>query len=406
MTEKMDKQKPLEGVLVLDLTRVLAGPYCGMMLADMGATVIKIENPLGGDDSRHFGPPYIKGESTYFMAINRGKYSLALDLKKSEGKDIFLKLSEQADVVLENFRPGVMEKLGFGYEDLRKINPGIIYAAISGFGHSGPLKNFPGYDLVVQAMGGIMSISSYQENGPFTKVGVSEADIVAGMFAAFGIALALYQRQKTKIGQKIDVGMLDCQFAFLKPFVENYLNLKIVSRPVGNRHPLIAPFGVFKTRDSEIVICCGNQRLWEKLCQVLRCEYLIKDRLFIDNASRTRNHQALKDVLEEITGTRTTRQWLGLLTKAGIPCGTINTMKDVCRLKHIRQRNMIKKLYHRHIGIFKTSGIPVKMSAASDELSQPAPTLGEHSSFILKQYLKMSAKQIRELKEKKIIGGN
>jgi CoA:oxalate CoA-transferase len=223
------------------------------------------------------------------------------------------------------------------------------------------------------------------------------------MFAAFGIVSALYQRQKTKAGQKIDIGMLDCQFAFLKPYIENYLNLKIITQPVGNRHPLVTPFGVFRTKDGQIVICAGNQRLWEKLCEILGCENLLTDELFIDNACRTKNHKALQDILEEITITKTTGEWLSLLTKAGIPVGTINTIKDVCRLTHIRQRNMIKKLYHPRTGIFKTSGIPVKMSGATDELSIPAPLLGEHTAMILKKYFNLSEEEIAELREKEVI---
>src|SRR3989339_1676249 len=323
--------KPLSGIKVLDFTRVLAGPYCTLMLADLGADVIKIEAPGYGDDSRHFGPPFIKGESIYFLSVNRGKQSIVINLKTEKGINIIKRLVKKVDILVENFRPGVMEKLGIGYNELKKINPRLIYASSSGFGHYGPDSRKPGYDLIIQAMGGVMSITSYKEDGPFTKMGVSGADIIAGMRTAFAVTTQLFRREITGVGDKIDVSMLDCQVAFLTPMIAAYLNKGIVARPVGNRHPLVAPFAVFRTKDDRIVITAGNDVLFQKLCNVLNLTHVKKDSRFRNNPSRLLNYKVLYRIIETKTRKYNTAQLLDLMHKAGIPASRINTVRDVVK---------------------------------------------------------------------------
>ncbi|SFI19257.1 CoA:oxalate CoA-transferase [Tindallia magadiensis] len=391
----------LENVKVLDLTRVLAGPYATMILGDLGADIIKIEMPGMGDDSRAFGP-YVEEESAYFMSLNRNKRSITLNLKEEEGKKIFKDLIKKVDVVVENFRPGTMEKLGLGYETLKEINPKLIYAASSGFGHTGPYSKRAAYDAVVQAMGGIMSITG-QENGKPTRVGTSIGDINAGMFTAIGILSALYRVKETGQGQKVDVAMLDSQVAILENAIARHVVTGEIPQPQGNRHPAIVPFETFETQDGEIMIAAGNDALWKKLCQAMDHSDLSDDPRFKTNPLRNENHSALKPILEEITQKKTTAQWQDILDEAGVPNGPINTIDKVLEDPQVKAREMILEMDHPKAGKMRVPGIPVKLSDTPGKIRRPAPLLGEHTEEILKEYFNYQDEEIEKLKENKIL---
>lgn len=376
---------PLEGLKVLDLTRVLAGPYCTMILADLGADVIKVEMPVTGDDSRHFGP-YQKGESAYFMSLNRNKRSIVLDLKSPEGKATLKALLMKMDVVVENFRPGTMEKLGFGYEDIKTYHPSIIYAAASGFGHTGPYSERPAYDGVVQAMGGIMSITG-QVGGEPTRVGPSVGDINAGMFTAIGILAALNHRHKTGEGQKVDVAMLDCQVAILENAIARYVVTGEVPKPAGNKHASIVPFEPFETEDGEIMIAAGNDNLWRTFCKVSGLESLASDPRFDTNPKRLENYESLRPLVAAAVREKTTAQWQLILDEAGVPNGPINTVDKVIENEQVLARDMIIEVEHPVAGKLKMPGIPVKLSATPGAILSPAPTLGQHTEEVLKEFL-------------------
>lgn len=377
--------KTLEGICVLDLSRVLAGPYCTMMLADFGADIIKIEPPVVGDDSRAFGP-FVGKESAYFMSLNRNKRSIELNFKNQAEVDVFKEMVKKADVVVENYRPGTMEKFGLGYEDLKKINPRIIYAACSGFGHSGPYRDKPAYDIIVQAMGGMMSITG-PENGEPTRIGASVGDIMAGMFTAYGVMLGLFHRERTGEGQKVDVGMLDCQVAVLENAIARYVTSGSVPKPLGNRHPSITPFSAFTAKDGHIIVGAGNDRLWEKLCNILGHSELIKDPRFDSNSNRTNNVKELGSILNGIFINKTIAEWLEELEAAGLPCAPINTVDKIVNDPHIAARNMIVEVEHPVAGNLKMPGIPVKLSETPGSVHSPAPLLGQHTAEIMKELL-------------------
>lgn len=393
--------KPLQGVVVLDLTRVLAGPYAAMMMADFGANVIKIEPPGVGDDSRAFGP-FVGKESAYFMSLNRNKRSMTLNLKHPEARELFKEMVKKADVVLENYRPGTMEKFGLGYDDLKKINPRIIYAACSGFGHSGPYMDKPAYDVIVQAMGGIMSITG-QENGEPTRVGASIGDITAGLFTMIGVMMALYHRSITGEGQKVDVGMLDCQVAILENAIARYLTSGIVPKPLGNRHPSITPFEAFTAKDGYVIVGAGNDRLWEKLCNLIGRPDLVADERFVTNAKRTQNVKELKVILDDVFSAKTVDEWLKELEEAGIPCGPINTIDRVINDPQVQAREMIVETDHPVAGKIKMAGVPIKMSATPGAVERPAPLLGQHTEEILAEVLGLSAEEVAALRAKDVL---
>ena len=375
---------PLKDLLVVDLTRVLVGPYCTMILSDLGARVIKIEAPETGDDSRKFGP-FIKDYSAYFMSLNRGKESIALNLKNEDDKKIFEKILSKADILVENFKPGTLEKWGFGWKQVSKKYPKLIYASASGFGQTGPLKELPAYDMVVQGMGGLMSVTG-QPNSEPTRVGTSIGDITAGLFTAIGINAALYDRVKTGKGMYIDVSMLDCQIAILENAIARYLSKNEIPKPMGSRHPSIAPFEAFKTNDSYIIIAAGNDKLFENLCIALELDNLIRDERFKSNLSRSENMDNLKKILEEKLVKDTTNNWVKKLEKLKIPCGPIFNIKEAVENPQVQARNMIVKAYHKVIGDFKLAGNPIKMSAYKDEsIRGNIPDLDEHREKILKE---------------------
>jgi len=399
--ERWDKMhQALEGIKVLDLTRVLAGPYATMIMADLGADVIKIEMPKTGDDSREFGP-FVGEESAYFMSLNRNKRSMTLNLKSEPAKELFLEMVKEADVVVENFRPGTMEKLGLGYEDLKKINPRIIYAASSGFGHTGPYSNRAAYDGVVQAMGGIMSITG-ELGGKPTRVGPSIGDIAAGMFAAIGILAALQYRNQSGIGQKVDVAMLDCQVAILENAISRYVVTGDVPKPAGNKHSSIVPFEPFDTSDGEIMIAAGNDALWLKFCQAMGKEELAEDASFKTNALRNNNYNALRPKIAEVIERKTTAQWQEILDRAGVPNGPINTVDKVIEDPQVIAREMIVEVDHPVAGKLKMPGVPIKLSETPGSIRRPAPLLGQHTDEILKEILNLSGEKIEELKNQNI----
>ena len=376
---------PLKNLLVLDLTRVLVGPYCTMMLSDLGARVIKVEAPEVGDDSRNFGP-FIEDYSAYFMSLNRGKESIALNLKNSDDKKIFDKILAKADILVENFKPGTLEKWGYGWKDVCEKYPKLIYASASGFGQTGPLKELPAYDMGVQGMGGVMSVTG-QPNSEPTRVGTSIGDITAGLFTTIGINAALYDREKTGKGTFIDVSMLDCQIAILENAIARYLSKNEIPKPMGSRHPSIAPFEAFKTKDSHIIIAAGNDKLFEKLCNVLEISEIFNDEKFNTNSSRSKNIGELKVIIENKLSSKITTDWVSQMEKERIPCGPIYNIKEAVENPQVQSRNMIVKAYHKVIGDFKLAGNPIKMSSYKDETTRgDIPDLDEHREKILKEF--------------------
>ena len=376
---------PLKNLLVVDLTRVLVGPYCTMILSDLGARVIKIEAPETGDDSRKFGP-FVKDQSAYFMSLNRGKESIALNLKNEDDKKIFEKILSRADILVENFKPGTLEKWGYGWKDICKKYPKLIYASASGFGQTGPLKDLPAYDMVVQGMGGLMSVTG-QPNSEPTRVGTSIGDITAGLFTAIGINAALYDREKTGKGMFIDVSMLDSQIAILENAIARYLSKNEIPKPMGSRHPSIAPFEAFKTKDSYIIIAAGNDKLFEKLCEHLNIKECVSDDRFKTNSMRCENMNDLKKIIEDKLILNNTDDWIKGMEKLKIPCGPIYNIKQAVENPQIEARNMIVKSYHKIIGEFKLAGNPIKMSSYKDENKRgDIPDLDEHRDKILKEF--------------------
>ena len=376
---------PLKNLLVVDLTRVLVGPYCTMILSDLGARVIKVEAPEIGDDSRKFGP-FVKDYSAYFMSLNRGKESIALNLKNEDDKKIFDKILAKADILVENFKPGTLEKWGLGWKELSKKYPKLIYASASGFGQTGPLKELPAYDMVVQGMGGLMSVTG-QPNSEPTRVGTSIGDITAGLFTTIGINAALYDREKTGKGMYIDVSMLDCQIAILENAIARYLSKNEIPKPMGSRHPSIAPFEAFKTKDSHIIIAAGNDKLFENLCNFLKIPEISKDTKFITNSKRSENMDKLKIILENKLKEKKTSEWVKGMEELKIPCGPIFNIKEAVENPQIKERNMIVKSFHKVVGEFRTAGNPIKMSSYNDDSTRgDIPDLDEHRDKIIKEF--------------------
>jgi len=380
---------PFAGLLVVDLTRVLAGPYCAMMLADMGARVIKIEPPVKGDDSRHYGPWLTaksgKVKSGYFISVNRGKESIALDLKSATDRKVFEALLSKADVLIENYRGGTMEKLGYGYDSLKDTYPKLIYAAVSGFGHTGPYAKRPAYDMIAQAMGGVMSLTGHPD-GPPTRVGTSTGDITAALFATIGVVTALYDREKTGRGQKVDVAMLDSQVAVLENAISRYVATGEVPGKLGSRHPSIAPFAAFATKDGHIAIAAGNDDIWARVCRVLGHEELIADERFRTNPSRVEHVDDMAAEMETSLSAKTSKEWLALLEAAGVPCGPLNNVADVMADPQVLARNMIVESLDPDMGPIRMQGNPIKLSAHEDAKTRAAaPELDGDRERILKE---------------------
>jgi crotonobetainyl-CoA:carnitine CoA-transferase CaiB-like acyl-CoA transferase len=394
-------KKALDGIQVLDLSRALAGPYCTMMLADMGAEVIKVEMPGTGDDSRAWGPPFVEGESAYFMSINRNKKSITLDMKGDKAIEIIMKLIKQSDVLVENFRPGAMERLGLAYQQVKAANPRLVYCSISGFGQNGPYRMLPGFDQVLQGMGGLMSITG-EAGGPPVKVGVPIADITAGMFAAYGIAIALFTREKTGRGQMVDISLLDGQVALLTYRAGSFFASGEIPERIGSGHPVIVPYQAFKAKDVFINIAVGNDQLWGKFCKAVGLETIMNDPRFATNAKRVQNRDAVVKAVGDLIATKNGEEWLTILTDAGIPCGPIYTVDKIFSDPQIIHRQMVTELQHPTAGTIKVTGNPVKLSDTPGEITMPPPLLGQHTREVL-EGLGYSAGDIEQLRQAKII---
>lgn len=392
---------PLSGLRILDLTRVLAGPYTTMILADLGAEVIKIEQPGIGDESRNFGP-FKNGFSLYFMSINRGKKSITLNLKSDRGKQVFKDLLRQCDILTENYRPGTMRKLGLDYETLSGEFPSLIYAACSGFGQTGPLSEQGAYDMIIQGMGGIISITGEPDKPP-VRVGTSISDISAALFTTIGILSALHHRNQTGNGQMVDVAMLDSLVAILENAIVRYFATNEIPQPLGTRHPVITPFEAYESSDGYVIIAIGNDSLWEKFCRHVGYEELISDNRFCTNADRTENHSDLYQIISSIMGLRTTDDWIESLGTIGVPCGPINSIDEVVSQEQVKAREMITKVAHQLTGIVEIPGVPIKLSDTPGSVDKPAPSLGEHTEEILKNFLDYNSEDIKMLKRESVI---
>ena len=392
-----DVSRPLEDVRILDLTWVLAGPFAWMILCDLGADVVKVERPPAGDISRTTGP-YQNGWSGYFFSVNRGKKSIAIDLRKPEGKDLFLRLVEQADVVMENFTPGTMAKLGLSYEVLMARNPRIILASVSGFGQSGPYSDRPALDIVVQAMGGMMSITGEPGGGP-VRPGASYGDLTAGLFAAVGVLSALHERERSGKGQAIDISMLDCQLAVMENSIMRYFVTGEVPGPLGTRHPSATPFQAFPTADGHIVVALafGEENQWALLCAMLGVPDLMDDERFETGPKRTRHHALLEPVLNEAFRKRTTAEWYADFLAAGIPCGPVNNVQQVVEDEHVRARGSIKEVTHEVAGTIPIVDTPVRLSRSETGIQGPPPSMGSDTAGVLEGWLGLSGEEVSRL---------
>ena len=393
---------PLDGIRVLDLTRVLAGPYCTMFLGDLGAEVVKVEQPGVGDDTRGWGPPFTGGESAYFLCVNRNKKSITIDLKSTEGVALLRRLAERADVLIENFRPGTMERLDLGEKDLRAANPRLIYASLSGFGADGPMSDAPGYDLIVQAWGGLMSITGPADGEP-SKVGVAIIDLVAGLMLGKSIAAALFAREKLGVGQKIDTSLLEAEVACLINVGSNYLVEGNIPRRWGNAHPSIVPYQSFKTEDGYLVIGVASEGIWRRFCAAIGRAEWADDSRFEKNSNRVENRSLLIGLLAEIFLSRSTDEWLKLLNSAEVPCAPVQTVDQVFEAPQVLHREMLVQVEHPTAGTVRMAGIPVKFSLTPASVRLPPPLLGQHNEEVLESWLGIDDKEISELKRKTVI---
>ena len=376
--------KPLDDLFVLDLSRILSGPFCTMMLGDMGATVVKVEPPPRGDDTRLWGPPFINGISSYFLSINRNKRSLGLNLKSPQGKDVLWRLIDRADVLVENFRPGVLERLGFGYDAVSRRNPRLVYASISGYGQTGPYRDRPGYDVVAQGESGIVDLTGEADRQP-VKVGASIADIVAGMNAYQGILLALLARQRTGKGQRVDIALLDGMISTLTYQAMIYFATGTSPKRMGTRHPSIVPYETFETKDGFVNVGAANEKQWQNFCRALGFPQLAFDGRFNSMAGRIKNYDELRAILGAEMKKITRAEAFELLAKFELPVGPINTVGEVLEDPHIHAREMVQELTHPEYGALRYVGIPIKLSDTPGELQGPPPRFGEHNRGVLQE---------------------
>jgi len=397
-----DGQPPLKGVRVIDLTRVIAGPYCAMVLGDLGAEIIKVEQPKIGDESRAWGPPWVKEVSAYFISINRNKKSFTLNLKHPRGLDIFKSLVKKADVVLENFRPGTMEELGIGYEVLKGMNPGLIYCDITGYGTDGPYRDKPGVDVIVSAIAGLMSITGEPDGEP-VKVGVAVTDLLTGLYAFGAIASALLVRQQTGRGQRISINLLAMQLATLINIGSSYLVGGVIPRRWGSAHATIVPYEAHRAKDDYLIFSVINERMWKSLCSILQMEELSEDPRFSDNARRLKNRDALGEIIDRKLAEKTVEEWVPLFDRAGIPCGPINTLDRVFKDPQVLHLNVVREIEHPHYGKAKMVGPPATFSESRVDIQSPPPTLGEHNEEILTQLLALPVEEVKSLKNQGVI---
>lgn len=386
---------PLQGIKVIDLTRILSGPFCTMTLADLGAEVIKIETP-NGDDTRQWGPPFINEESAYYLSVNRNKKSIVLNLKEEKGKEVFYKLVKDADVVVENFRPGTLKRLGADYDTLKELNPGIVLASISGFGQTGPYALKPGYDVLAQGMGGLMSVTG-EPDGPPVKGGYSLADIGTGMWAIIGILSALRERDISGEGQWVDASLLDTMVSWQTYLAGNYFATGEDPKPLGGAHPNIVPYQVFGASDGHFILAVGNDNLWKSFVEAMD-EDILRDEKYATNPQRVEQRETLLALLEELFANRTVKEWVEIFENAKIPVGPVNKFSDILEDEHIKYREMVVEKEHPTVGNLRMLGIPVKLSRTPGEINTVPPGLGEHSDSVLKD-LGYSEEEIAALKE-------
>jgi crotonobetainyl-CoA:carnitine CoA-transferase CaiB-like acyl-CoA transferase len=397
MTPSLEATGPLSGITVVDLTRVLSGPYCTMMLADMGARVIKIERPGSGDDTRAWGPPFVDGESAYFLSVNRNKESVTLDFKKPEGLALLKRLVDQADVVVENFRPGTLARLGLDYETLAPDHARLIYCSVSGFGQTGPRRSEPGYDAVIQAEGGLMSLTGSDDGPPF-RTGIAIADVVSGMLSAHGIVLALHARQQTGRGQRVDVAMLDAIVSLMTYQAGIYFATGLPPGRLGNRHPTIVPYETFAVADGDFMVAAGNDELFRRFCAALDLGPLADDERFNTNAGRVSRYEELRPLLAARLETGTRAHWVARLSDAGVPCGAIRDLREVFSDPQLRAREMIAQVEHQTIGAMNVVGIPIQLSGTPGQVRTAPPLLGQHTEAVLRDDLRLGPPEVARLR--------
>lgn len=374
----------LAGIKVLDLSRILTGPFCTMLLADMGAEVIKVEVPATGDDTRQWGPPFIGGESTYFLSVNRNKQSLTLNLKNPTAREVFLRLVREADVLVENFRPGTMEKLGFGYDKLKEVNPRLIYAAVSGFGLTGPYKERGGFDVLAQAMGGLMSVTG-EDGRPPAKAGMSVADIGAGMYATIGILAALQARSTTGEGQMLETSLLDTIVSWQTYLATAYWATGKLPKKAGSAHPSIVPYQALKAKDQYFIVAVGNDALWQKFCSAIGQPDLANDQRYKLNKDRVAQRETLIPLLEELLSADTAVAWSEQLEAVGVPSGPIYSLDQVWSDPHVLARELVVEVEHPTLGTLKQPGFPIKFSGTPGSVRTAPPLLGQHTADVLQR---------------------
>lgn len=402
MTEPSDRRKAaLAGIRVLDLTRVLAGPFCTMLLGDMGAEVIKIETPGVGDDSRRY-PPFIGDDSAYFMNLNRNKKSITLNLKAEAGKRVFFDLAAQSDVIIENFRPGTMERLGLGHRQVKGKNPDLIYASISGFGQTGPYRDRPGYDIIGQAMGGIMGVTGWPDSPP-TRTGTAIADVLGGLNTCVGILAGLLARHNGHAGQQIDVALVDSVVSAMETIIQIYLVEKREPQRVGNRYEFIYPYDSFEAQNGWVVIGIGNNKLWDSFCRAIGTEALLEEAAYADNADRVRHHREIHRIVENWTRPQTVGAIVDFLLARNIPCAPIYTISDIVSDPHITgARNMFQEVTHPSAGRYTAVSSPIHMSGTPPRIESPAPLLGEHTEEVLTGILGYTRAQVDDLERERV----
>ena len=401
--QKSERKLPLQGIRVIDFSQILAGPFCTMLLADMGADVVKVEKPNGGDDTRRYGPPFIEGESAAFLTLNRNKRSIVLDLKSEQGLGVVRRMLADADVMLHNFRPGVVERMGLGYADVSALNPAIVYCAVSGFGATGPYSQRAGFDLVAQGMSGLMSINGFPDSPP-AKVGVPMADLNTGMFCAYGILTAYINRLATGKGQHVDASLLESGMAYTLYESATYFATGEVAGPLGSAHRMIAPYQAFATQDGYINIGAANQNNWERMCRAVGRDDLLDDARFASNPERMVNIQSLTPIMEETFRTQTTAHWVEVLEQAGVPCGPIYNIEQVYADPHVQSRDMAVELQHPKAGGIRNIGVAVKLSDTPGSVRTPAPLLGQHTDDVLAEFGYSDA-DIAALRQSGALGG-
>ena len=394
---------PLHGVRVLDLSRVLAGPYCTMFLGDLGAEVVKVEQPGTGDDTRSWGPPFLGGESAYYLCVNRNKRSVTLDLRTPEGIEVLRRLALEADVLMENFRPGTLAGWGLAEAEIRRRNPRLIYASLSAFGSSGPLKDRPGYDLAIQAWGGLMSITGAADGEP-SKVGVAIIDVVAGLMLGNAIAAALYAREHTGQGQRIETSLMEAEVASLINAGSNYLVTGKVPGRWGNAHPNIVPYQSFPTADGHLVVAVANEAIWARFCEGVGRPELAADPRFDTNAHRVENRGELIGILDDMFRSRPGDEWTELLNGAGVPCSPVQDIRQVFESPQVLATGMLREVEHPTAGKVRMAGLPVKFSATPASIRRPPPRLGEHNDEVLEDWLALDGAAIAELRRKGALG--